>query len=130
MIGQRHTLSSVATRLGLCCDTFRRSVELAKFGFEKSFASTDLPAEKRFRELEKENARLRMERDIIKKRRSTSRRSTYKIRLYPQQSLSLRRRRHVLHLRHEGRGARRRVPLHQYVLQPHASARRDGLPQP
>jgi len=67
VIGQWHTLSSVATWLGLCCDTLRTDVELAKFGSEKSFALTDFPAEQRFRELEKENARLRMERDIVKK---------------------------------------------------------------
>jgi len=36
VIGQWHTLSSVATWLGLCCDTLRTDVELAKFGSEKS----------------------------------------------------------------------------------------------
>jgi len=44
VIGQWHTLSSVATWLGLCCDTLRTDVELAKFGSEKSFALTDFPA--------------------------------------------------------------------------------------
>ena len=67
VIGQRHSLSSVAKRLDLCYDTLRRWVELAKFGAEKSLVPIDLPAEQRIRELEKENARLRMERDILKK---------------------------------------------------------------
>jgi len=67
VIGQRHTLSSVATLAGPVLRHARTDVELAKFGSEKSFALTDLPAEQRFRDLEKENARLRMERDIVKK---------------------------------------------------------------
>jgi len=67
VIGQRHSLSSVAKRLGLCYDTLRRWVELAKFGSDKSLVPTDLPPEQRIRELEKELARVRMERDILKK---------------------------------------------------------------
>ena len=67
VIGQRHSLSSVAKRLDLCYDTLRRWVELAKFNSDKSLVPTDLPADQRIRELEKENARLRMERDILKK---------------------------------------------------------------
>jgi transposase len=67
VIAQRHTVGSVAKRLGLCYHTLRKWVELAKFGSEKSLVPTDLPAEQRIKELEKENARLRLERDIFKK---------------------------------------------------------------
>ena len=67
VIGQRHSLSSVAKRLDLHYDMLRRWVELAKFASDKSLVPTDLPAEQRIRELEKENARLRLERDILKK---------------------------------------------------------------
>ena len=130
VIGQWHTLSSVATWLGLCCDTLRTDVELAKFGSEKSFALTDFPAEQRFRELEKENARLRMERDIVKKATAYFAKEHLRSSPLSQQSRSHRRRWHVFQLRHEGRGSRRRVPLRRDVLPPHASARRPGLPQP
>lgn len=67
VIGQRHTVSSVAQRLGVGYDTLRKWVELARYNSDKSLVPTDLPAEQRIRELEKENARLRMERDILKK---------------------------------------------------------------
>lgn len=67
VIGQRHPVSSVSKRLGVGYDTLRKWVELAKFGSEKSLVPADLPPEQRIRELEKENARLRMERDILKK---------------------------------------------------------------
>jgi transposase len=67
VIGQRHTVSSVARRLGVGYDTIRKWVELAKFNSDTSLVPADLPAEQRVRELEKENARLRMERDILKK---------------------------------------------------------------
>ena len=67
VIVQRHSLSSVAKRLDVGYDTLRRWVELAKFNSDKSLVPTDLPLEQRIRELEKENARLRMERDILKK---------------------------------------------------------------
>lgn len=67
VIVQRHTVSSVARRLGVGYDTLRKWVELAKFNADRSLVPTDLPAEQRVRELEKENARRRMERDILKK---------------------------------------------------------------
>lgn len=67
VIRQRHTVRSVAERLGVGYDTLRRWVELAKFNSETSLVPADLPAKQRVRELEKENARLRMERDILKK---------------------------------------------------------------
>ena len=67
VIGQRHTVASVAERLGVGYDTLRRWVELARFNSPTSRVPADLPAEQRLRELEKENARLRMERDILKK---------------------------------------------------------------
>lgn len=64
---QRHSVSSVSERLGVGYDTIRKWVERAKHNADRSFIPTDLPAEQRVRELEKENARLRMERDILKK---------------------------------------------------------------
>jgi len=67
VIVQRHTVRSVSQRLGVGYDTLRKWVELAKFNSEKSLVPADLPAAQRVRELEKENARLRMERDILKK---------------------------------------------------------------
>ena len=67
VIGQRHTVNSVAQRLGVGYDTLRKWVEMTKFNADKSLIPTDLPPEQRVRELEKENARLRMERDILKK---------------------------------------------------------------
>jgi len=67
VIVQRHTVGSVAERLGVGSDTIRKWVERAKFNSDKSLIPTDLPPEQRIRELEKENARLRMERDILKK---------------------------------------------------------------
>lgn len=67
VIAQRHTVTSVAERLGIGYDTLRKWVELARYNADKSLVPADLPAEQRIRELEKENARLRTERDILKK---------------------------------------------------------------
>lgn len=67
VIGQRHPARSVAERLGVGYDTLRKWVDAAKFSADKSLIPADLPVEQRLRELEKENARLRMERDILKK---------------------------------------------------------------
>jgi transposase len=67
VVVQRHTVASVAQRLGVGYDTIRKWVERAKFNADKTLIPTDLPIEQRVRELEKENARLRMERDILKK---------------------------------------------------------------
>lgn len=67
VIVQRHTVASVAQRLGVGSGTVRKWVERTKFNADKSLIPTDLPPEQRIRELEKENARLRMERDILKK---------------------------------------------------------------
>ena len=67
VIGERHTIRSVAERLGVGYDTIRKWVDAAKFNADKSLIPADLPAGQRVRELEKENARLRMERDILKK---------------------------------------------------------------
>ena len=67
VIVQRHTTKSVAQRLGVGYDTVRKWVDAAKFNADRSLIPTDLPAEQRVRALEKENARLRMERDILKK---------------------------------------------------------------
>ena len=67
VIAQRHTVVSVAERLGVGYDTLRKWVELAKYNSDRSLVPADLPPAQRVRELEKENARLRMERDILKK---------------------------------------------------------------
>ncbi len=64
---QRHTISSVAKRLGVNYHTLREWVQTARSAATTSLVPSDLPAEQRIRELEKENARLRMERDILKK---------------------------------------------------------------
>jgi len=67
VVGQRHTVSAVAQRLGVCYDSLRKWVERAKFNADRSLIPNDLPVEQLVRELQKENARLRMERDILKK---------------------------------------------------------------
>lgn len=67
VIVQRHSVKSVAERLGVGYDTLRKWIDLARYNSDKSLVPSDLPAERRIRELEKENARLRMERDILKK---------------------------------------------------------------
>ena len=67
VIVQRHTVSSVSQRLGVSYDTLRKWIERVRFNADRSLIPTDRPAEQRVRELEKENARLRMERDILKK---------------------------------------------------------------
>jgi transposase len=67
VILQRHTISSVARRLGVHYHTLREWVQAAKSASPVSTVPADLPVEQRLRELEKENARLRMERDILKK---------------------------------------------------------------
>jgi len=67
VIVQRHTIVSVAKRLGVNYHTLRGWVVDAKSTSPVSTVPADLPIEQRLRELEKENARLRMERDILKK---------------------------------------------------------------
>ncbi|MFN5946028.1 MAG: transposase [Phycisphaerae bacterium] len=67
VIGQRHTIGSVAKRLGVNYHTLREWVQAARSAAPASTVSADLPLDQRVRELEKENARLRMERDILKK---------------------------------------------------------------
>jgi transposase len=67
VLAQRHTTKSVAQRLGVGYDTLRKWVDAARFNADRSLIPADLPAEQRVRALEKENARLRMERDILKK---------------------------------------------------------------
>ena len=59
VVTQRHTMSSVAKRLGTNYHTLRNWVLAAKSNAPRSLISKDLPAEQRIRELEKENARLR-----------------------------------------------------------------------
>lgn len=67
VIVQRHTIRSVAQRLGVNYHSLRQWVLDARSAAADSTVSPDLPPEQRIRELEKENARLRMERDILKK---------------------------------------------------------------
>ena len=67
VVVQRHTMSSVAKRLGVNYHTLRLWVHETKAASATSTVPVDLPPEVRLRELEKENARLRMERDILKK---------------------------------------------------------------
>ncbi len=67
VVVQRHTRSSVAKRLGVNYHTLIEWVNAAKSAASESLVPKDLPPEQRIRELEKENARLRMERDILKK---------------------------------------------------------------
>jgi transposase len=67
VVVQRHTMSSVAKRLGVNYHTLRSWVQDAKAASATSTVPAGLPPEVRVRELEKENARLRMERDILKK---------------------------------------------------------------
>lgn len=67
VIVQRHTMKSVARRLGVNYHTLRQWVLEARSAAAVSTVSADLPPEQRLRELEKENTRLRMERDILKK---------------------------------------------------------------
>jgi transposase len=67
VIVRGHTVSSVAERLGLNYHTLRQWVLAARSASAVSTVAADLPAERRIKELEKENARLRMERDILKK---------------------------------------------------------------
>jgi transposase len=67
VVTQRNPMSSVAKRLGVNYHTLREWVLAAKSNAPQSLISKELPLEQRVRELEKENARLRMERDILKK---------------------------------------------------------------
>lgn len=67
VVRQRHSVSDVARRLGVSTDSLRTWVDRAKYRGDKSIIPADLPLEQKVRELEMENARLRMERDILKK---------------------------------------------------------------
>jgi len=59
-------MSSVAKRLGHNYHTLRQWVEAAWTGSADSTVPADLPLQQHLRELEKENARLRRDRDILK----------------------------------------------------------------
>ena len=67
VVVNRHTMKSVAARLGVNYHTLREWVQAARSASTVSTVPAGLPAEQRRRELEKEGARLRMERDILKK---------------------------------------------------------------
>ena len=67
VIEQRATMASVAKRLGVDYYALRQWVRKAKSASPVSLIGKDLPLEERVRQLEAENARLRMEREILKK---------------------------------------------------------------
>jgi len=67
VVVQRSTMTSVAKRLGVNYHTLREWIQNAKSNAAESMVSKALPIEQQMRELLKENARLRMERDILKK---------------------------------------------------------------
>jgi len=67
VVVQRCTMSSVSKRLGVNYHALRGWVQEAKAASATSTIPAHLPAQVRLRELEKQNARLRMERDILKK---------------------------------------------------------------
>jgi transposase len=62
-----HTIAEVAKRLWVNYQSFRQWVIDARSSSPISTVHKELPLEQRYRELEKENARLRIERDILKK---------------------------------------------------------------
>ena len=64
---QRHSMSSVAKRLGVNYQSLRDWVHVARGASDARSVPSSLPSEQRIRELEKELARVRMERDILKK---------------------------------------------------------------
>jgi len=64
VLALRHLAKFVFERLGICDDTLRKWVDVARFNAGTSLISADLPVEQRVGELEKENVRLRMERAI------------------------------------------------------------------
>jgi len=64
---QRHTITSVGKRLEVNYHAVRGWVIDAKSASPTCTVPASLPAEQRIRELEKELARTRMERDILKK---------------------------------------------------------------
>ena len=67
VLEQHMTRSSVAKRLGVNYHTIREWVQLAQSASPVSLVSKELPLEEQVRQLQKENARLRMEREILKK---------------------------------------------------------------
>ncbi len=67
VLEQHMTRSSVAKRLGVNYHTIREWVDAAKSASPVSLVSRELPLDEQVRQLQKENARLRMEREILKK---------------------------------------------------------------
>jgi len=67
VVEQGLTMSAAAKRLGVNYHTVREWVQAARSASPVSLIGKDLPLEERVRQLEKENARLRMEREILKK---------------------------------------------------------------
>ena len=67
VIEQGLKMNAAAKRLGVNYHTLREWVQAARSAAPASLISKELPLEERVRQLEKENARLRMEREILKK---------------------------------------------------------------
>ena len=67
VVEQGLTMSAAARRLGINYHAVREWVREARSAAPVSLIPKDLPLEERVRQLEKENARLRMEREILKK---------------------------------------------------------------
>ena len=67
VVAEKHTIGSVAKRLGVNYHTIRDWIKATESRSSKSLIASDIPVEQRVRELEKENVRLRQERDILKK---------------------------------------------------------------
>jgi transposase len=67
VVEQGLTVAAAAKRLGVNYHSVRDWVRSARSASPVTLISKDLPAQERIRQLEKENARLRMEREILKK---------------------------------------------------------------
>ena len=67
VVEQGATIKSVAERLGVNYHSVRDWVRSAKAASPVCLVAQDLPLEEQVRQLQKENARLRMEREILKK---------------------------------------------------------------
>jgi transposase-like protein len=78
----RHTIAEVAKRLGVNYQSLRQWVMDALSSSAISTVPKELRLEQRYRDLGKKNLRLRVKRDIINKRRHTSRRSSCEVYLH------------------------------------------------
>lgn len=67
VVTEQHTIVSVAKRLDVNYHTLREWIQAARSGSATTLIRPEIPLDQRVGELEKENARLRSERDILKK---------------------------------------------------------------